>query len=140
MPVKLTAEEFAEKHARRLKGAIEDVRSGVQRVTEAPGPKAAAKKDKWVARLTASETQDKWARRVGAVTLESWKSDMLEKGVNRISGGIDRAHDKVVDFASKLIDHQNRGLTTIEKMPDLTLEDSVNRASAWIRHMATFKR
>ena len=140
MAVKLTAEEFAEKHARRLKGSVEDIRRGIERVTDAPGPKAAAKKDKWIAKLSEQSTQDKWARRVAAVTLEEWKAKTLNKGVGRIAAGIDEAHDKVVDFAGKLIDHQNAGLGTIDKMPDLTLEDSVARASTWIRHMSKFKR
>jgi len=38
-----------------------------------------------------------------------------------------------------LIDHQNAGLVTLEKMPDLTLEDSINRMAAWTRHMANLK-
>lgn len=140
MPVKLTAEEFAEKHARRLKGAVEDVRKGVERVTEAPGIKAAAKQAKWAAKLGEKITQDKWGRRVASVTLEEWKRKTLNKGIGRIPAGIDEAHDKVVEFAGKLIEHQNAGLGAIEKMPDLTLEDSVARATTWIRHMAKFKR
>jgi hypothetical protein len=140
MPVKLTAEEFANKHANRLKGALEEVRSGVQRVSKAPGQAAAAKKQKWIAKLQQPEVQAKWAKNVASVSLEDWKKQMLEKGVNRISSGIDAAHDKVVAFADELIAHQNAGLTKIEGMPDLTLEDSINRASSWIRHMSSFKR
>lgn len=140
MPVKLTPEEFAEKHARRLKAAIDDIRAGVERVDVAPGQKAAAKKGKWVAKMTEKATQDKWARRVADVPLEEWKRKTLNKGVGRVAAGIDEAHDKVVDFATALIEHENRGMADIEKMPDLTLEDSVARASAWIRHMSKFKR
>lgn len=140
MTVKLTPEEFAEKHSRRLKGSLEDIRSGVERVDEAPGKKAAAKQGKWVAALSEKRTQEKWARRVAAVTLEEWKRKTLNKGVGRIAAGIDEAHDKVVEFASALFSHQNAGLPTIHNMPDLTLEDSISRATAWIRHMSKFKR
>ena len=140
MPVKLTPSEFREKHARRLKGAVEDIRAGVERVTEAPGLKAAAKADKWHAAMSSQDTKDKWRRRVASTTLEDWKEKMINKGVGRIAAGIDGASAKVEEFAEKLIAHQNAGLTTIEKMPDLTLEDSISRATAWIRHMSNFKR
>ena len=140
MPVKLTAQEFQEKHARRLKAAVEDIRAGVERVTEAPGLAAAAKVDKWHAAISSQDTKDKWKRRVAATTLDDWKDKMINKGVGRIAAGIDGAQDKVIDFAEKLITHQNTGLVTIEKMPDLTLEDSISRATAWIRHMSNFKR
>lgn len=139
MAVKLTSAEFQEKHARRLKAAVEDMRAGVARVTEAPGRKAAEKKQKWIARLSDPATQDKWARRVAAVTVDEWKDSMLNKGINRVAAGIDGAKAKVIAFADAMIPHQNTGLTELEKMPDLTLEDSVNRASFWIRHMAKFK-
>lgn len=138
MTVKLTAEEFQEKHARRLKAAVEDMRAGVTRVTEAPGRKAAAKKAKWIAALSDPRTQDKWARRVAAVTVDEWKAAMIDKGINRVAAGIDGAKEKVIEFANKMIPHMNSGLSELETMPDLTLEDSVSRASYWIRHMAKF--
>ena len=43
---KLTPLEFQEKHARRLKASVEDVRKGIDRVTENPCELAAAKQDK----------------------------------------------------------------------------------------------
>ena len=139
MPVKLTATEFAEKQGRRLKAAIEDIRSGVSKVTEAPGAKAASKKLKWQAAMSKQETMEKWAKRISAVPLEEWKADMIEKGIGRIPAGIDRAKGKVEKFAAALIDHQNRGLEKLARMPDLTLEDSINRATTWIRHMSEMK-
>lgn len=139
MAVKLTAEEFQEKHARRLKAAVEDMRAGVARVTEAPGRKAAAKKIKWVAAMADPRTQEKWARRVAAVTVEEWKDAMINKGINRVAAGIDGAKGKVIAFAEKMIPHMNSGLSELDTMPDLTLEDSVSRASYWIRHMAKFQ-
>lgn len=140
MAVKLTAAEFREKHARRLKAAVDDIRDGVGRVTEAPGKKAAEKADKWHQNISSEKTKSKWKERVGSVPLEEWKDKMLTKGVGRVAAGIDAAGPKVEAFAEKLIAHQNTGLAEIERMPDLTLEDSVSRATAWIRHMSKFKR
>ena len=139
MAVKLTAAEYAEKQAARLKAALEDIRKGVNRVTVSPGTAAAAKYDKWKAALANTANQEKWKRRVAAVGLEEWKQAMSEKGIGRIAVGIDASRAKVEKFATALIAHQNAGLGKIASMPDLTLEDSIQRAAAWIRHMSTFK-
>jgi hypothetical protein len=136
--ITITPEEFAEKHARRLKAAVEDIRAGVERVTESPTAKAAAKQDKMIARLQEAVSSGKWAARLKAVPLEDWKSKTIEKGLGRIAAGIDAAHDKQVKFAGQLLPYEQDLLGKLEKMPDLTLEDSINRATTWIRNMAKF--
>jgi len=139
MPVKVTPAELTEKWQRRLKGAIEDMRLGVDKVTEAPGIAAAAKADKWQAAISEQRTKEKWRRRVSAVSLEDWKRAMKEKGLSRIASGVDGATAKMTRFATQLIEHQNAGLVALEKLPDLTLEDSINRMAAWTRHMAQMR-
>lgn len=140
MAVRVTADEFQEKHNRRTKAALEDMRKGVERVTEAPGVKAAKAQDKMRAKLVESIDSGKWGKRVAAVSLDDWKKDMVEKGVGRVSAGLDRSADKVRSFAEQLIAHENKLLGTIERMPDLTLEDSIARATSWIRGMSEFEK
>ncbi len=140
MPVKVMAEEYAEKHARRLKASVEDIRRGVERVTEAPTAKAAAKQDQMLANLNRAVQDGKWAAGLRRVTVEEWKAKTINKGLPRIAAGVDEAHDKVVAFATDLLAHEDGVLRKIETMPDLTLEDSINRASTWIREMSKFKR
>ena len=140
MPIKLTPEQFAEKHARRLKGATEDIRRGVQNVTESPTAKAAAKQDKMLQNLQAAVSSGKWARGLKRVTLDEWKEKTLTKGIGRIAAGVDAAHDKMVDFGTQLLDHEAGLQREIEGMPDLTLEDSISRMTAWTRGMAKFTR
>lgn len=137
---KLTATEFQEKHARRLKGAVEDVRRGIDRVTENPCEKAAAKQDKMLTNLTAAVTAGKWAAGLKRVSLEDWKKKARDIGVNRIAAGIDGAKDKVVAFAEVLLPHIDRGKEKIKAMPDVTLDDSINRMTSFCRYMATMKR
>ncbi|MBA7474044.1 hypothetical protein ES707_09391 [subsurface metagenome] len=137
---KLTATEFQEKHARRLKAAVEDVRKGIDRVTENPCEKAALKQDKMLTNLTNAVTTGKWAAGLKRVTLEDWKRKARDIGVNRIAAGIDGAKEKVVSFAEVLLPHIDRGQEKIKTMPDVTLDDSINRMTTFIRHMATMKR
>jgi hypothetical protein len=131
---------FAEKHNRRLKAALEDMRAGVNRLTTSPTEAAAAKKDKMLARLTEAVNTGKWEAGLRRVTLEEWRRKMIEVGIPRVSAGIDANRDKVVAFAEKLLPHVDAGVAAIKRMPDVTLEDSIARMTAFIRHMAAFKR
>ena len=137
---RVTPEEYQEKHARRLKGAVEDIRRGVERVTKNPCELAAAKADKMLTRLTEAVTSGKWAANLKRVSLDDWKKKMTEKGILRIPAGIDGAKEKVISFAAELLPHVDAGAAKVHAMSDLTIEDSVARASAFIRHMAEFKR
>lgn len=137
---KLTATEFQEKHARRLKASVEDVRAGIDRVTENPCEKAAAKKDKMLANLTRAVNDGKYERGLKRVSLEEWKRKARDIGVNRIAAGIDGAKEKVISFAEELLPHIDRGREKIKAMPDVTLDDNINRMTSFIRHMSEFKR
>ena len=137
---KLTPTEFQEKHARRLKASVEDVRRGIARVTENPCEKAAAKQDKMLTNLTNAVNSGKWAAGLKRVSLEDWKKKATEIGVNRIAAGIDGAKEKVVAFAEVLLPHIDSQLAKIKTMPDVTLDDNINRMTTFIRGMAEMKR
>ena len=136
---RLTPEQAREKHARNLKSSVPDITIGVRNVTEAPGKKAAAQADKMLANLTESVTSGKWGRKVGAVTLESWQNDMINKGIGRIASGIDGASEKVENFFEQLFPYQDSLLAELKTMPDLNLEDSINRMVHFVRGMAKFE-
>jgi len=138
--IKVSPEEFAEKHARRLKASIEDVRTGVEKVTEAPTLKAANKQTKMLQNLQQSVSSGKWAAGLKRVSLEEWKQKTIDKGLGRIAAGVDEAHDKMVTFGTQLLAYESGLKDQVDKMPDLTIEDSINRATSWIRGMAKFER
>ncbi len=140
MPITMTPDEFAEKHARRLKAAIPDMQKGIERVTESPTAKAANKKEKMRANLNNAIDNGKWEAGLRRVSLEDWKKQILGKGLQRVSAGIDGAKDKVTAFAAQLLPFESSLQNTINSMPDLSLEDSVARSTAWIRGMAGMKR
>jgi len=137
---KLTPKQAQEKHARNLKASVGDITIGVDAVKEAPGKKAAAKQTKMLTNLTASVNDGTWAKRVSAVSLEDWKSKMKDKGIPRISSGIDAASVKTEDFFTQLFAYQDSIKPKIDAMPDLTLEDSISRMSTWVRDMAKFSK
>jgi len=137
---KLNAVECQEKHARRLKASVEDVRKGIDRVTENPCEKAAANQDKMLTNLTAAVTNGKWAAGLKRVTLEQWKKKARDIGVNRIAAGIDGAKEKTTSFFDQLLPHIDREKAKLAGMPDVTLDDNINRMTSFVRGMANFKR
>ncbi|GAI13441.1 unnamed protein product, partial [marine sediment metagenome] len=82
----------------------------------------------------------KWAAGLKRVSLEDWKKNTRDIGVNRIAAGIDGAKVKVVAFAEQLLPHIDREQAKIKAMPDVTLDDNINRMTSFIRGMANFKR
>jgi hypothetical protein len=81
-----------------------------------------------------------WKRRLQAVTLDEWKTKARDVGVNRIAAGIDAAHSKQVEFYSKLLPAVDAAKTKINSMPDVSLEDNINRMSTYVREMAKFRK
>jgi len=137
---RVTPDEFVEKHSRRLKGAVDDMRRGIERVSESPTAKAANKKDKMRTNINASIDSGKWERGLRRVPLEEWKGKMINKGLGRVATGIDEAAPKVRSFAADLLPYEDTLKAHVDKMPDTTLEDSINRATTWMRGMAKFSR
>jgi len=137
---RVTPEQFQEKHARRLKGSLQDMAAGVDRVTESPTAKAAKNIDKMRNNFLASIDSGKTKRRMESVTLEEWKRKMKDVGLPRVAQGIDAAKDKVISFAAELLPFEEALKTKVRAMPDASFEDSINRSIAWIRGMHAFQR
>ncbi|GAH46256.1 unnamed protein product [marine sediment metagenome] len=93
-----------------------------------------------LANITARVQDGTWARRVAAVPLEEWKSKMIEKGLPRVAGGIDAAKDKTTAFFAQLLPAVDAASAKVKGMPDLTIDDSINRMTTFIREMAKFKK
>jgi hypothetical protein len=137
---KLTPQQFTEKWQRRIQAATPDIQAGINRVDTAPTQLAASKKDKMLANLTAAVQSGKWEAGLNRVTLAEWKKNAIEKGIPRIAQGAAGAGTKVTNFASQLLPFQDNLVSQIKAMPDLTLEDSINRMVTFTRGMANFKR
>lgn len=137
--VRVTPEEFAEKWSRRLKSATEDIRKGVEKLDKNPTELAIKKKEKLKQRLIEAIDSGRWERALQRVTLEDWKRAMISKGLNRIPAGVDEATPKMSEFGKALLSHIEGGQKAIENMPDLTLEDNINRMVTFIRHMSKFR-
>ena len=133
-------DQIAEKWARRLAGATEDIRQGVEGVSEAPSQKAIQKKDKMIKEWTEAINSGKWERSLSKVGLDDWKQAFLEKGLSRIPSGAEASKPKFEEFMNQLLPYIDNVKSKIERMPDTTLEDRINRAVAFMREMSKFSK
>lgn len=131
-----TPEQVAASWSQRLAGSTEKIRAGVQAVSVAPGQLAARNKAGYVAGV--NQNQDKWASRTASVSLGQWQTDMLDKGLSRISGGATAAQPKFAQFMGQLLPFIERGRGGLPQRGNL--DANINRSAAWIRYMAGFKR
>jgi hypothetical protein len=133
--VSLSANQISDKWNRRMKGAVTDIQAGVDSVTENPAEKAIAKQDKMLQNLTKAVNDGRWANGLGKVTLNDWKTKTKEKVGQRLASGVDGAMAKRQKFDAYLVNTLNGVLPTIQNMPDMTFEDSVNRVRTVMEHM-----
>jgi hypothetical protein len=133
--VTLTGAQIADKWNRRMKGAITDIQTGIDAVTVSPTEQAAQKKDKMLQNVTAAVNNGRWEAGLRKVTLNDWKTKTKDKVAQRLSSGVDGSMDKRRAFDNYLVNSLNQVLPTIKTMPDLTIEDSVNRVRALMEHM-----
>jgi hypothetical protein len=135
---RLNPQEAREKWAARTSAATPDYVAGVQRVSQSPGQAAVAKVEKWRAGLQNSEA--KWKRNTGRVTLESWKESTATVGAQRFAAGAQAKAGKYEQFASEFFPHLDRGIAQVKGMDDTSQEARIARAVAMMRHNATFRR
>lgn len=138
MPVRATPEQATQRWVNGLGSSTQKIQDGVNRVTVAPGQKAAAAQAKWFARLQAS--QQKWATRVAAVTLQEWQQAMSTVGVQRVAQGAQAKQGKFQAFMADFLPYLQAGVSRVEAMPSVSLEDNINRSVAMIRYNAQYRR
>lgn len=135
--VRVNPSDGAKKWARNLGAATQDIAAGIDRVTTAPGTKAAAASGKWLAKV--SQAEPKFKANVASVSLASWQASAKD-GVNRVASGANAKVGKMEAFANEFYAHLDRGAAAISAMPTNTVEDGIAKAAAQIRHNAAFKR
>lgn len=132
------ANAVAQKWATRLSGATQAITDGVNAVTQAPGAKAAAQADVWLAKLQAS--RDKWVRNVSAVSLGQWQQAMTTKGVQRIASGATAAVPKMTAFMQQWLPYEQAGVQALASQPRGTIDQNIQRMVTMVRYNAQFVR
>jgi hypothetical protein len=132
----VTAQEYAEKWGRRLKGSSEDIRRGIARVSVAPGELAARQQQLMLDKLTQSILDGTWAAQVRGVSLEDWKTSATAKGLARIASGVDGAQGAQVQMAERLLQAVDAAVSEANRTPRGDLEANISRMTTFVRSMA----
>jgi len=125
---RVTAAQFAQKWATNLQAATQYIQAGVQRVTTAPGQKAAAQAQVMLANLTAAVTSGMWARRVGSVSLQDWQNAVVSKGLPRISSGAAAATAKMTQVGTDLLAAVDQAVAVVNQTPRGNLQTNIQRS------------
>lgn len=134
----LTPQQVAEKWRANTANAGTAFAAGVNGVTVAPGQRAAAQLQTYIQGVQAGA--QRWATNVAAVSLESWKAAMLQKGSARIAGGVTAAVPKVVEFLTRWLPYEQQLKDRVASMPRGSLSDSQARANFAIAYNASFSK
>jgi len=137
---KLSPAQGAKKWKDRIGAAQQDVVEGINRVTESPMVKSAKAEDKYIANVQKAHASGKRVRALLAVSLEEWKDKAINIGAPRIATGAAAAVPKMEKFYGKLFAFESTLQAKIDKMPNVTLQDSAARANAWLFGMAEFDK
>jgi len=133
--VTLNADAISDKWKRRLTGSVQDIQAGIDAVSESPMEKAASREQKMLQGITQAVGSGRWAASLRKVNLQDWKAKTKQKVAERLTGGVEAAMPKRKAFDAYLVGTINQVLPEINSMPDLTFEDSVNRARRMMEHM-----
>jgi hypothetical protein len=101
MSVKANATDAAQAWVTGMGSATAKYTAGVNAVKTAPGTLAAAQAGVWAANVAAA--QPKFARNVGAVSLQSWQASAVSKGAPRLASGAQAAQPKMQAFMTNFI-------------------------------------
>ncbi len=134
-----SSREVTDKWKRNLRGATADIEAGINRVTVAPTKLAADNIDKMRVKLMEAFDSGRVEAGLRKVTLDDWKTAFIKTGIGRISAGVEKADDKMVEFMDWLLPHVEAGKGKIKGMPSVSLEDNINRMVEFTRHMASKK-
>lgn len=132
-----TSEQAVERLINGIERSGEKVREGVAAVTDSPMEKAAAKGDKYLEGV--QNSVDKWKRNLKKVSLEEWKRLFTEKGIPAMAAGARASREKMLAFYNKYLPFLKDHKARIDKMPDVTVEQRINKMVENVRGIMKFK-
>lgn len=130
----------ASKWQRNLSGATQSITDGVNAVQTAPTAKAAAASTKWQQNVASANAKSKFENSLKNVSLQAWQTAMIQKGVPRVAAGATAGQPKYAAFASDFFPFLANVTAQTQAMPNLTLQDSINRMTAQITGVSKYQK
>lgn len=134
MAVTQDAASVAQRWSTGLGGATQRIQQGVESVTTSPGQLAARQAQVWVQNTQAA--QAKFQKNAAAVSLSSWQSATVNKGIPRIASGATAAEPKVQAFMSTFLPFVQAQVNQLP--PRGNLQQNIQRAVQMMNNMTKF--
>lgn len=134
-----TSAQVAQKWAQAMASSGNEMKAGVEGVTENPAAKAAAAKDLWLQRVQEAAADDRFARGLEKTTLPAWKAKMLTKGIANMQTGAREAQADVQKAMEPVLAAAYASSDEIAGMPKGSLAESEARMVKNMRNMAALK-
>jgi hypothetical protein len=132
-----SATDVAAKWSRNAQAAAQDYTTGIQNTDSDPTALAIAAGQRYIQRVTDAFNSGKWANALRRVGKAGWQQAALAKAGN-FSTGVQASEQKVASAFGPLLAYEATVQSRIASMPNITLQDRINRSAEWIRQMAAY--
>jgi hypothetical protein len=122
-----------------VSGASQKYVDGIRNTNVDVVGRALAAQDRLLAGFTQAVQSGEWARRLGAVGTQGWKSAAEAKAANYTTGAT-AGRSRFDNFASKAQPVWSQLSAAIDNMPAGGKANALNRVGAWLDGMAQFKQ
>lgn len=129
-----------EKWKRGMSTAGDAVKAGVQAVTESPGVRAAAAKDKYVRSVMEAANDGTYEAGQLSYTVQDWKDSMTGKGIGNMQNGASKLDPRKQRAMQEQLQYANDVSAQVAGMPNNNLEEGLAKSAAAIRLMAAGRR
>jgi hypothetical protein len=133
------ADRIVSKWAERAKAGVNLYAEFTAQPKRDPTAAAVSMKATWQAKVSSTETANKWEQALRNVGFQGYLYGVRAKGVNRFPQGIDAGTVYMQQFMSQFLPHVAAGLAQVYRLPKTNIEESINRAATMIRHNAKFR-
>lgn len=129
-----------DKWRRNMAQAGEAVKAGVNAMSETPGVKAAAQKDKYARRVAESVNDGTYERGQLSYTISDYKDAVVKKGVSNMLTGAANLSNRAQRSMQEQLNYANQVSEMVNGMPTGTLEEGIQKSAETIRLMAAGRK
>jgi hypothetical protein len=132
------AQTVAARWSQNTQAATQRYSDGVQATQKDQAGLAIAAGPKYLQNVTQAFNSGKWANGLRRVGTQGWKAATIAKAAN-FATGVGASEAKVASAFTPLLAYEQTLQNQVQSMPNVTLQDAINRATAWINGMARYQ-
>lgn len=133
-----SADQVAQKWAQNLTNSVQNIKTGVQSVTQSPMEAAAAQATAYAQGVQQAINSGKWQAGLRRTSLAQWQQAVINKGLARIADGAAQGKAKVQQVMTQLMPHIAAGVQSLP--PRGSKQQNQQRMLQFSEHMSQFQR